>query len=149
MSNSDYNGLSRLERLAVLMRTDGVEPEAMSSQQLDDYLKAHKVDMTEPQKRFDYLLKQAKMRRRLELARERRLKAVEQAKSVLSTGTAAVEAVRARVQGMLGKLQQRDPDQALVYAREFEKATPEDWAVFEEDLLLLELEGEDHASGNQ
>ncbi len=35
---------------------------------------------------------------------------------------------------LLEKLKHRDPEQAMVYAREFEEATPEDYAVFKEDL---------------
>lgn len=149
MSNSNSNDLNKLERLAALLHDDSVEPESMSPQQLDDYLKALKVDMTDSKKRFDYLLKQAKARRRLELAKERRLKAVEQAKTIMASGSAAVDAVRAKVQGMIEKLKQRDPDQALVYAREFEKATPEDYAILQEDLMLLELENQENGPGNK
>lgn len=149
MSNTEFNGLGKLERLAVLLRDDGVEPESMPSEQLAEYLANLRVDMTASKKRFEYLLKQAKARRRLELARERRLKTVEQAKTLVSSGSAAVELVRQRVQAMLERLKQRDPDQALVYAREFEKATPEDYASFQEDLMLLEMESHDNEAGHQ
>lgn len=149
MSNHDSAGLSKLERLAALLHDDGVEPESMSPQQLDVFLKASKADMAEPQRRFDYLLKRARARRKLELARGSRLKAAERANSILTSSATALAEVRAKVAGMIEKLKQRDPDQALVYAREFEKATPEDYATLQEDLMLLELEGEENGSGNK
>ena len=149
MSNSDSNELRKLERLAALLRDDGVEPEVMTPQQIDDYLKASKLDLTEPKRRFDYLLKQAKARQRLEIARERRLKAVAHAKAAISAGSAPAGAILEKVKGLLEKLNQRDPEQALVYAREFEKATPEDYATFQEDLMLLESESQENDSGNK
>jgi hypothetical protein len=149
MSNSDSKELRKLERLAALLRDDGIEPESLTPQQVDDYLKASKLNLTEPKKRFDYLLKQAKARRRLEFARERRLKAVEQARAIIVSGASAVDAARGKVLEMIEKLKKQDPDQALVYAREFEKATPEDYATFQEDLKLLELESQENDSGNK
>ncbi len=50
---------------------------------------------------------------------------------------------------MIEKFKQHDPDQALVYAREFEKATPEDLVVLEEDLMLLEMDRNDDGKNNQ
>lgn len=149
MNKEDSNGLTKLERLAVLMRDDGVEPESMDAQQLAQYLKDAKVDMTDPAKRVALSLKRAKAKQRLERARARRLQAIEKAKTVASSGAEAVTAIRVKVQGMIEKLKQRDPEQALVYAREFEKATPEDYATFVEDLLLLEMESQEDGPGNQ
>jgi hypothetical protein len=45
MSEQDPNGLTKLERLAVLLRDDGVEPEAMDAQQLRKHLESLRVDM--------------------------------------------------------------------------------------------------------
>lgn len=149
MNKQDSNGLTKLERLAVLMRDDGIEPEAMDAQQLAQYLKDAKVDMTGPAKRIAHTLKRAKAQQRLERARVRRLEAIEKAKTVVSSSAEAVTAIRAKVQGMIEKLKQRDPEQALVYAREFEKATPEDYATFVEDLLLLEMENQEDGTGNK
>ena len=140
MSEQNPNGLTKLERLAVLLRDDSVEPEAMEPQQLKKYLQELKEDMSEPQKRFDAVLKKAKAQQRLERAHERRLKAIELAKTMIASGAGAIDAARARVSGMIDKLGQSDPDQAQVYAREFEKATPEDLATLEQDLALLEME---------
>jgi hypothetical protein len=137
MSEEHPNGLTKLGRLSVLLREDGVEPESMDARQLVEYLERLKVDMEAPRKRFAAILKKAKAQQSLERACARRLKAIEMAKKVLATGT---ETVRAKVQGMIEKLGQRDPDQALVYAREFEKATSEDLATLEQDLTLLEME---------
>jgi len=143
MSEQNPNGLTKLERLAVLLRDDSVEPEAMDAQQLKKYLQDLKEDMSGPQKRFDYVLKKAKSQQRLERARERRLKAIELAKTMIASGAGAIDAARIKVSGMIEKLGQRDPDQALVYAREFEKATPEDLATLEQDLALLEMESQE------
>lgn len=140
MSEENTDGLTKLERLAVLLREDGIEPEAMDTQQLKKYLQDLKEDMSGPQKRFEAVLKKAKAQQRLERARERRLKAIELAKTMVASGAGAIGAARVRVSGMIEKLGQRDPDQALVYAREFEKATPEDLATIEQDLALLEME---------
>ena len=127
MSSQDpQSDLTRLERLAALVREDEMDVEAMSNEQLALYLKDNKVDMTAPQKRFDAILKKAEARRRLEIAHQRRLAAVEKTKGMLSAGTEAVVAVRERVRSMIEKFSQHDPEQAQVYAREFEKATPED-----------------------
>ena len=49
---------------------------------------------------------------------------------------------------MIQNLGQHDPDQAQVYAREFEKATPEDLAILEEDLTLLEMEASENDKGD-
>jgi hypothetical protein len=150
MNTRDPNPeLTRLERLAALLRDDGVDVDAMNRDQLEQYLKDNKVDMAAPQKRFNTILKKAEARRRLEIAHQRRLDAVERAKTILSTGTAAVTVVREHVRSMIEKFKQHDPDQALVYAREFEKATPEDLVVLEEDLMLLEIDRNDDGKNNQ
>jgi hypothetical protein len=141
--------LTKLERLAALLREDEVDVEAVSTEQLAQYLKDNKVDMTAPQKRFDAILKKAEARRRLEVAHRRRLDAVEKAKGILSAGTEAVVAARERVRSMIEKFSQHDPAQAQVYAREFEKATPEDLVVLEEDLTLLETDQPEDDKNNQ
>jgi hypothetical protein len=141
--------LTKLERLAALLREDEVDVEAVSTEQLAQYLKDNKVDMTAPQKRFDAILKKAEARRRLEVAHRRRLDAVEKAKGILSAGTEAVVAARERVRSMIEKFSQHDPEQAQVYAREFEKATPEDLVVLEEDLTLLETDQPEDDKNNQ
>ena len=146
MNGENSNELTKLERLAALLRDDGIDPEAMDAEQITQYLKTHKVEMSVPQKRFAVLLKKAKARQSLERARERRLRAVERAKSVLSVGTVA--AVREKVRAMIESLGRHDPEQAQVYAREFEKATPEDLAVLEEDLTLLEMENPENEQGD-
>ena len=140
--------MTKLERLAALLRDDGIDSETLDAEQLAQYLKVRKVDMSNPQKRFLAVLKQSKARQSLELARERRLKAVDKSKTILSTGADAIEAVKAKVRAMIQNLGEHDPDQAQVYAREFEKATPEDLAVLEEDLTLLEMEASDNAQGD-
>ena|ERR1043166_6412312 len=148
MNGENSNDLTKLERLAALLRDDGIEPEAMDAEQITQYLKAHKVEMVGPQKRFAALLKKAKARQSLERAREQRLIAVERAQSVLSAGTTAAVAVREKVRAMIESLGRHNPEQAQVYAREFEKATPEDLAVLEEDLTLLEMENPDNEQGD-
>lgn len=147
MSN-DNSDSRRIERLSMLMRDDGVEPETMEVAQLAQYLKAQKVDLSKPHKRFSALLKKAKARQILERARERRLRAVVRAKTALSTGLEAAEVIREKVRSMIESLGQHDPEQAQVYAREFEKATPEDLAVLAEDLTLLEMEASEDGEGN-
>ena len=141
--------LTKLERLSALLREDNSDVETMDAPQLAHYLASNKVDMAGPQKRFDVLLKKAKARRQLETARARRLQAGEKAHQLLSAGSTAVEVVRDRVRDMIEKFRQHDPDQALVYAREFEKATPEDLQILEEDLMLLELEQPDNGTSNK
>lgn len=141
--------LTRLERLAAMLREDEADVEAMSTEQLAQYLKENKVDMTAPQKRFAAVLKKADARRRLEVAHQRRLDAVEKAKGLLSAGTGAVSAVREHVRSMIEKFSQHDPEQAQVYAREFEKATPEDLVVLEEDLMLLEMDQPEDGKSDQ
>jgi type IV secretory pathway ATPase VirB11/archaellum biosynthesis ATPase len=148
MNGDNSNDLTKLERLAALMRDDGIETEAMDAERIARYIQSHKIEMSGPQKRFEALLKKAKARRRLQQASERRLKAVEKANSVLSAGTFASEAVSEKVRAMIESLRQHDPEQAQVYARDFEKATPEDLAVLEEDLTLLEMENSEDEPGD-
>jgi hypothetical protein len=150
MSGQDHSAeLSRLERLAALLRDDTTDIDALGQDQLVSYLKDNKVDIAKSQKRFDAILKKANARRRLEVARQRRLDAVERAKGMLSAGSDAVSTVRARVGAMIEKFKQHDPEQAQVYAREFEKATPEDLLILEEDLTILEMEDPKNGTGNQ
>lgn len=150
MSGQDYSAeLSRLERLAALLREDTADIDAMAQDQLASYLKDNKVDIAKSQKRFDLMLKKASARRQLEVARQRRLDAVERAKGMLSAGSEAVSEVRARVSAMIEKFKQHDPEQAQVYAREFEKATPEDLLILEEDLTILEMEDPKNGTGDQ
>lgn len=139
MNNQHPDDLTKLERLGALVREDAVEPEALDAAQLEQYLKDHKVDMSEPQRRFATLLKRAKAQQRLEQAAAQRVQAVAKVKEIISSGLDAASELRERVRSMIQKLGQRDPEQAHVYAREFEKATPEDLKVLEEDLMLLEL----------
>lgn len=148
MSNEIPADPGKIERLSVLMRDDGLDPETMDAELLSQYLKDRKVDLSGPQKRFAALLKKAKARQTLERARARRLQAVERARAALSSGVGAVEAVREKVRAMIESLGQHHPDQAQVYAREFEKATPEDLAVLEEDLTLLEMEASKDDKGD-
>ena len=131
---------TRLERLAALLRDDNVDAESMTSPQLAQYLKDNKVEMAGPQKRFAAILKKAKARRRLELARANRLQAGEKAHQFLSAGSAALEAIRERVRAKIAQFGKNNPGEAAVYAREFEKATPEDLQSMEEDLMILEME---------
>jgi hypothetical protein len=150
MSTPDPNyELSRMERLASILRDDGKDIDAMDTAQLAQYLKENKVDMVEPQKRFNHILKRARARQRLELAKQKRLETAEKAQQVLAAGSAAIEAVRQRVRGMIEKYKQHDPDQALVYAREFEKATPEDLKILEEDLTLLEMDSPENGKDDK
>lgn len=150
MSAPDPNyELSRLERLAAILREDPVDPDTMDSAQLAQYLKDNKVDMTGPQKRFNAVLKREKAQRQLEIARQRRLAATEKAQDLLSAGPAALNAIRERVRGMIEKFKEHDPDQALVYAREFEKATPEDLQTLEEDLMLLEIDRQENGQSDK
>ena len=65
------NNLTKLERLSVLLREEGIEPEKMDLSQLKQYLKANKVDMSGPQKRYAAILKKAKAQLRLERAQAR------------------------------------------------------------------------------
>jgi hypothetical protein len=148
MSNDNASDPRKIERLSVLMRDDGVDPETMDAAQVAQYLKDQKVDLSGPQKRLGVLLKKAKARQTLERARERRLRAVEKAKAALSTGLGAAEIIREKVRSMIESLGQHDPGQAQVYAREFEKATPEDLAVLAEDLTLLEMEASEDGKGD-
>lgn len=148
MSDDNPSDSGKIERLSVLMRDDGVDPETMDAPQVAQYLKDQKVDLSGPQKRFGMLLGKAKARQSLERARERRLKAVEKAKAVLSSGLDAAEIIREKVRSMIESLGQHNPGQAQVYAREFEKATPEDLAVLAEDLALLEMEASKDGDGH-
>jgi len=133
--------LKAIERLAALLHDDGSpEVEQMSEEQLAVYLKANRVEMAQPRARFGSLLNKMRSRERLEKASQMRTQAVAKAKSILSRGEETLEATRERIQAMIGKLQERDPGRALVYAREFQKATPEDLKLLEEDLLLLDHE---------
>jgi transcriptional regulator with XRE-family HTH domain len=50
----------------VLLREEGIEPEKMDPSQLEQYLKANKVDMSGPQKRYAAVLKKAKAQQSLE-----------------------------------------------------------------------------------
>jgi len=147
MNSDNSSDLTKLERLAAMLRDDGIEPEAMDAAQIAQHLQTHKVAMSGPQKQFAALLKKAKARQSLERARERRLEAVERAKSMLSAGTTTAEAVREKVRAMIESLGRHDPEQAQVYAREFEKATPEDLAILKEDLTLLEMESPEDEQG--
>src|ERR1041384_779943 len=96
-SHDNKPELSALERLAALLREDNSDIEAMSQEQLVQYLKENKVDMASTETRFAAILKKAKARHRLEVAHQLRLEAVERAKTVLSAGTEAVAAVREHV----------------------------------------------------
>jgi hypothetical protein len=139
MNDQEPNNLTKLERLSAVLRDEGIEPEKMDAAQMEQYLKANKVDMSGPQKRYAAVLKKAKARQSLERAQARRLLAVDKAKDVISSGAEAVDVVRQKVRRLIEALGQQDPDQAQIYAREFEKATPEDLKVLEEDLTLLEI----------
>ena len=81
MSSTDpKEPLSRIERLASLVCDDPVDVEFMDSARLAQYLKDNKVEMAGPQKRFNAILKKAKARRQLELAKERRTQAAGKAR---------------------------------------------------------------------
>jgi DNA-directed RNA polymerase subunit F len=139
-----FSAMNAIERLAALIRDDGGPAvDQMSDDQVLAHLKANKVDMTQSQTRFELLIKRVNAKRRLQKASQLRSQAVARAKSILSKGEDTLEATRERIQAMIGKLQERDPGRALVYAREFQKATPEDLKLLEEDLLLLDHEDDD------
>jgi hypothetical protein len=137
---------TRLERLAAIVREEAVDVGSMDSALVAEYLKANNVDMAGSQKRFDAILKKAKTRRQLEVARERRLQASEKARAV---GAAAFEQCRERVRNMIERIRQNHPEQALFYAREYERATEEDMQVLEEDLMLLEMDDPDNGKSDK
>ena len=144
MSSTDpKEPLSRIERLASLVCDDPVDVEFMDSARLAQYLKDNKVEMAGPQKRFNAILKKAKARRQLELAKERRTQAAGKARELLTAGSAALDELRERVRNKIERIRQHHPEQALFYAREYEKATPEDMQILEEDLMLLEMDNPD------
>ena len=150
MSSTDpKEPLSRIERLASLVRDEPVDVDSMDSARLAQYLEDNKVDMAGPQKRFDAILKKAKARQQLELAKERRIQAGSKARELLTAGSAALEGLRERVRGKIERIRQHHPEQALFYAREYEKATPEDMQVLEEDLILLEMDNPDDGKSNK
>lgn len=148
MKRDNPQDLTRLERFAALLRDDGTQPESMEVTQLTGYLDARWVNMSESRKRFAALLKEAKARQRLERARERRLVAVARAKAMFSDGIVAADGVREKVRAMIEGLGRLNPEQAQVYAREFEKATAEDLTVLEVDLTILEMEGPENEQGD-
>jgi hypothetical protein len=140
--------LTKLQRLAALLRDDSVDPQTLSEEQITVYLKENKVDMVAAQQRFDRILKKAKALQRLEEARQRRLDVAGKANTMLLGGSETLEAVRKKVHSMIERLKQHDPEQAQVYAREFEKATAEDLKLLEEDLTLLELDETEDGKGD-
>ena len=138
MNEHDPTHLTKLGRLAALVRDDGVEPESMSPEELVKYLQDRKVDISGPKKRFELTLKKAKAQRSLERAAKLRALGIEKAKTLVSGVAGVGQGTKERVQAMIERLGQRDPEQAHVYARQFEKATEEDLATLEEDLALLD-----------
>ena len=102
--------LTLLERLASILREDTLDVDAMDSTQLAQYLKDNKVDMAGPKKRFNAILKKAKARRQLELAREQRIQAGGKARQVLAAGSTAVVELRERVRGMIERIRQHHPE---------------------------------------
>ena len=78
VQDSKYE-FTKLERLAILLRDDGVDPLTLNDEQIVAYLKDHKVDMIGAQKRFDAVLKRVKVLQRLERAHQRRLEAAAKA----------------------------------------------------------------------
>lgn len=142
-THDPFPGMNAVERLGALLHDDGSpEVDQMSDEQVIAYLKANKVDMTQSQTRFGQLLKKMNAKRRLEKASQMRAQAVAKAKSVLTKGANTLETTQEKIRGMIEKLRERNPEQALIYAREFQKATPEDLRLLEEDLLLLDLDND-------
>lgn len=143
MSGTDHEREPvRIERLAALLRDDGVDIATMTEEQLLHYLKERRVDIEGPQRSFNEVLRKAKARQRLEHAREKRLAALDRSKTLIAGGVRSLDAIRETVRSLIEKLKQNNPGQAHVYAREFDKATPEDLKLLEEDLLLLEMDND-------
>jgi hypothetical protein len=82
MSEESKSQLTRLERLAALLRDDDVDIDNMNDEQIAGYLKDNKVDTAGLQRRFDGILKKAKARLRLEYAHKQRLEAVAKSQQV-------------------------------------------------------------------
>jgi len=141
--------LTGLERLAALLRDDGLDIDSMNEQDLARYLKENKVDIAKLQQRFDDLLKKARARLRLESARQRRLQVETKVEALMSAAPATIESIRKKVHSMIERLRQNDPEQAKLYARQFEKATPEDLALLERDLMFLEMESGENDKADQ
>ena len=149
MSKDRKSELTGLERLAALLRDDGLDIDNMNQEQLARYLKENKVDVGKLQSRFDALLKKASARLRLESAHQRRLEVITKAENLMSAGPEALESIRQKVRSMIERLRRNDPEQAQIYARQFEGATPEDLALLERDLMLLEMDGGENDKANQ
>ncbi len=149
MNDDNLSDLSKIERLSVILMDDGRSVDEMDSAQLDQYVNELGIEMSAPNNRLNQMLKRARARQALENARRRRLAATERAESLISSGKDAIEKARLRLDSMIQKLKERDPDQAMVYAREFEKTTPEDYETLAEDMMLLDLGEVEDAEGNQ
>jgi hypothetical protein len=130
--------LNSFQRLSAVSRDDGVDVDKLSPAELRKYLESKGVKMDAARKRFGLLLKQAKGRQRLEKAAQKREEQIEKIKSIPGVVEESMESVKNRVQALLERLKAIDPGQALIYAREFEKATDEDLLSLEQDLRLLE-----------
>jgi hypothetical protein len=149
--NSDNTNpeLTRFERLAALLSDDDKNIDSMSHEQLAQYLKENKVEPQAAEKRFKIIQKRAEARLRLEVAHRRRLVAVEKANQIVSSGADAVTVIKERVRALIENLGKGHPEQAQLYAREFENATAEDLLSLEEDLRLLEDESPNDAKNDK
>jgi len=149
MNNQHPDDLSRLERLAAVLGDDGKPMESLEKESVEQFLATHHVDLSSPKKKFKSILDKAKAHRRLEVAQAKRLAAVERVKGIATAGGEVATQLRQRVNDLIQRLGQHNPGQAQMYAREFEKATAEDLAVLEQDLLLLEKGFTENGQGDQ
>jgi len=149
MNNQHPDDLSRLERLAAVLGDDGKPMESLEKESAEQFLTTHHVDLSSPKKKFQSILDKAKAHRRLEVAQAKRLAALERVKGIATAGGEVATQIRDRVNDLIQRLGQHNPGQAQMYAREFEKATAEDLAVLEQDLLLLEKGFTENGQGDQ
>lgn len=149
MNNQHPDDLSRLERLAAVLGDDGKPMESLEKESAEQFLTTHHVDLSSPKKKFKSILDKAKAHRRLEVAQAKRLAALERVKGIATAGGEVATQIRDRVNDLIQRLGQHNPGQAQMYAREFEKATPEDLEVLEQDLLLLEKGFTENGQGDQ
>jgi len=135
-SPQDNNALRRLH--TVLSESQDLHPDVMSEAQLQHYLQANKIDAKDSVKDFQKLLTRTEGQIRIQRAREKRIVIESLRKGVMQGSMAAVEEIKKKIEGMIAELSKSDIQQAQVYAREFEKSSPEDLASLAEDMLLLE-----------
>lgn len=136
MSESDNNSFLRFSRL--LHEREAEPVENLTEEEMNKLLMSQGTHVLNLEKRWSDFVNRGTKELALEIAQSRRQSILENVSESFQKGTASGIELLNRAKELVAILQQKDPEQAAIFARKFEQTTAEDIESLAFELAILE-----------